>query len=69
MAAGQRRERLLTSSHVGETWTILCRRLGHAAGLGFLDRLKALPNLEIAHADEVLEADAWAWLRRDDDRE
>ncbi len=70
LAAGQHPERLLTSNHVvGETWTIIRRRLGHAAAVGFLDRLRALPNLEIAHVDEALEAEAWGWLRRHDERE
>lgn len=70
LAAGQRRQRLLSSNHVvGETWTIIRRRLGHGAGVGFLDRLQALPNLEVAHVDEALETEAWAWLRRHDERE
>ena len=70
LAVGQRRQRLLTSNHVvGETWTTIRRRLGHAAAVGFLDRLRALPNLEVAHVDEALEAEAWAWLRRHDERE
>lgn len=69
LAAGQRRQRLLTSNHVvGETWTLVGRRLGHAAAVGFLARLQALPNVEVAHADEDLEADAWTWLRRHDER-
>jgi uncharacterized protein len=70
LAAQQRGARLLTSNHVvGETWTIIRRRLGHAAGVGFLDRLHRLPNLELTHVAEDLEADAWAWLRRHDERE
>lgn len=70
LAAGLRRERLLTSSHVvGETWTLVRRRLGHAAAVGFVDRVRALPNLEIAFAGDTLEAEAWAWLRRHDERE
>ncbi len=70
LAATQRRERLFTSNHVvGETWTLVRRRLGHPAAVGFLDRLRALPNLEIVSADEALEAESWAWLRRHDERE
>lgn len=70
LARHQHTERLLTSNHVvGETWTIIGRRMGHSFAVGFLDRLQALTNLEIVHADEALEADAWAWLRRHDERE
>ena len=70
LASGLHRERLLSSNHVvGETWTILRRRLGHRVGDGFLDRLNGLPNLEIVHVDEPLETDAWTWLRRHDERE
>ncbi len=70
LATTHRRERLLTSNHVvGETWTLTRRRLGHAAAVGFLDRLGALTNLEVSSTDEALEAEAWAWLRRRDERE
>ena len=69
LAVTQARERLLTSNHVvGETWTLTRRRLGHACAVGFLDRLGALRNLEVASADEALESEAWAWLRRRDER-
>ncbi len=70
LASRQRGERLLTSNHViGETWTMIRRRLGHAASVGFLDRLQKLPNLEVVHVDAALEAEAWTWLRRHDERE
>ncbi|MGH3099051.1 MAG: type II toxin-antitoxin system VapC family toxin [Streptosporangiales bacterium] len=61
---------VVTSNHVvGETWTLLRRRAGHAAAVGFLERLARLPNLEVAHVDAEIEDDAWRWLRRHDDRE
>ncbi|MGH9165746.1 MAG: type II toxin-antitoxin system VapC family toxin [Acidimicrobiales bacterium] len=70
LAGGIRRARLITSNQVvGETWTTVRRRLGHAAGVGFLDRLLALPNVEIIHVDEAIEGEAWAWLRRHDERD
>lgn len=70
LAAGQVGQQLITSNHVvGETWTVVRRRLGHAAAVGFLDRLHALPNVEVVWADGALEADAWGWLRRHDERE
>jgi uncharacterized protein len=62
--------RLCSSNHVvGETWTLLRRRAGHAAAVGFLDRLARLPEVEVVHVDAATEADAWRWLRRHDERE
>jgi uncharacterized protein len=62
--------RVCTSSHVvGETWTLLSRRAGHAAAVGFLDRLAELPGVEVVHVDPAMESDAWVWLRRHDERE
>jgi predicted nucleic acid-binding protein len=56
--------RVLTTNHViGETWTLVRRRAGHSAAVGFLDRLAALPDVEVIHVDEAIEADAWRWLR------
>lgn len=70
LVAEHRSGRLLTSNHVvGETWTLIRRRLGHATAVGFLDRLQALPNVEIATVDAGIEAQAWVWLRRHDERE
>jgi predicted nucleic acid-binding protein len=62
--------RLCISNHVvGETWTLLRRRAGHAAAVGFLDRLARLPEVEVVHVDAATEGDAWRWLRRHDERE
>lgn len=62
--------RLLTSNHVlGETWTLVRRRGGHAAAIGFLERMNSLPDVEIVHVSPAMEADAWRWLRRHDERE
>jgi predicted nucleic acid-binding protein len=70
LAATHRRDRMLTSNHVlGETWTIMRRRLGHRHAVGFLDRFGALPRVEVVHVDEGLEQQAWDWLRRHDERE
>ncbi|MGI8430202.1 MAG: type II toxin-antitoxin system VapC family toxin [Solirubrobacteraceae bacterium] len=61
---------LLTTNHVlGETWTFLRRAGGHRIALGFIDRVLALAALRVHHVDERLEQDAWAWLRRRDERE
>jgi uncharacterized protein len=62
--------RLCVSNHVvGETWTLLRRRAGHTAAVGFLDRLALLPDVEVVHVDAATEAEAWRWLRRHDERE
>jgi predicted nucleic acid-binding protein len=63
------RSRVVSSNHViGETWTLLRRRSGHQAAVGFLDRLQRLPNVEVVHVDEDTEQEAWRWLRRHDER-
>jgi uncharacterized protein len=62
--------RVCVSNHiVGETWTLLRRRAGHTAAVGFLDRLAQLPELEVVHVDSATEAEAWRWLRRHGERE
>ena len=62
--------RVLTTNHViGETWTLIRRRSGHVASVGFLDRLAVLPDVEVTHVDESIEADAWRWLRGHPERE
>src|SRR6266516_7949187 len=62
--------RVCVSNHVvGETWTLLRRRAGHAPAVGFIDRLARLPGVEVVHVDTTLEADAWRWLRQHDERE
>jgi predicted nucleic acid-binding protein len=60
---------LTTSNHViGETWTFLRRRVGHASASHFLDRLASTPRLRAEFVSEDLERDAWSWLRRHDER-
>jgi predicted nucleic acid-binding protein len=60
---------LLTTNHVvGETWTFLRRRAGHAAALGFVDAVTRSPRLAVEHVGEAVEQEAWAWLRRHDER-
>jgi uncharacterized protein len=48
---------------------LLRRRSGHPAAAGFLDHLAALPDVEVRHVDEALEAEAWLWLRASSERE
>lgn len=60
---------LLTSNHVrGETWTFLRRRMGHERAVGFLDFLDRSPRVRIVAVSDELEAEAWRWLRRHDER-
>lgn len=64
------RRPLMTTNHVvGETWTFLRRRSGRGAALDFLDRVEAAERLRIMFVPERLEREAWAWLRRRDERE
>jgi uncharacterized protein len=67
---GRGRERLLTTNHVvGETWTYLRRRAGHAAASTFVERAQRSPSLVIHWVEKTIEEDAWRWLRRHDERE
>ena len=61
--------RVISSNHVvGEMFTLLRRRAGHAAAIGFVDQLDRLPGLEVVHVDEATEREAWRWLHRHDER-
>jgi len=52
--------RVVTTNHVvGETWTLLRRRSGPAAAVGFLDRLGALTDVTVVHVDDATEVEAW----------
>lgn len=60
---------LVTSELVmGETWTFLTRRAGHAAAVRFLNAADNLDGLTVRSVDEDLHAEAWRWLRRHDER-
>jgi predicted nucleic acid-binding protein len=62
--------RLLTTNHVvGETWTYLRRRAGHAAARRFVEHAQRSPSLVIHWVERSVEEDAWRWLRRHDERE
>ena len=59
---------LTTNLVVGETWTFLRRRDGHPSAVAFLDAVGAAPWLTVETVGEPLELEAWAWLRRHDER-
>jgi predicted nucleic acid-binding protein len=62
--------RLLTSNHViGELWTFLRGREGHAVALRAVERLRASDRVEISFAGVDVEAESWAWLERHDEQE
>jgi len=64
-----RTQPLITSNHVlGETWTFLRRRMGHAAAREFADAALRSTRLTIRHVDVALEREAWEWLGRHDER-
>ena len=63
-------EQLVTSNQVvGETWTFLRRRDGHATAVEFLDMLDGTKRVDVVRVSEELEAEALRWLRRHDERE
>ena len=60
---------IVTSDHVvGETWTFVRRRLGHGVAMAFRDAVTGSRRVAIHAVDETIEADAWEWLRRHDER-
>ncbi|WP_423919337.1 type II toxin-antitoxin system VapC family toxin [Candidatus Poriferisodalis sp.] len=67
-----RSEQILTSNHVvGETWTFLRRRAGHAYGTAYLDRIETLQSghgLVVTHVTRDQEQRALRWLRTHDER-
>lgn len=58
-----------TSSLVmGETWTWLRRRAGHAAALRFIEMIEQSARVSVAAVDDSIDERAWQWLRRHDER-
>ncbi len=70
LVARHARTPLITSNLVcGETWTFVRRRFGHREAVSVVDALEQTRRLQIVRVDEPAEREAWAWLRRRDDRE
>lgn len=60
---------LITSNHVvGESWTFLRRRAGHASAVAFLNAVSESPRISVESIGGKVEAEAFAWLRRHDER-
>ncbi|MGA9597139.1 MAG: PIN domain-containing protein [Acidimicrobiia bacterium] len=68
---GPNEQVLTTNLIVGETWTFLRRKDGHATAVGFIDRVGALDRqakLTVHGVTSEQEDKAWDWLRRHDER-
>lgn len=61
---------MLTSNLVlGETWTLLrLRRTSHARSLALLDAVRSSARVDVIAVDAPIAEEAWAWLRRHDER-
>ncbi|WP_420625386.1 type II toxin-antitoxin system VapC family toxin [Candidatus Poriferisodalis sp.] len=69
VALWRHRAPLRTSNLVlGETWTWLRSRVGYAAALSFRELASQSPSLSIAVVDASIDARAWEWLHRHDER-
>lgn len=67
---GERPGALLTSNHVlGETWTFLRRRRGHADAVRALDAIHESSRVTVVRVPQATEDEAWEWLRRHEGRE
>jgi uncharacterized protein len=61
---------LLCTNHVlGETWTFLRRRRGHADAVRAIDAIGQSPRVAQLRVERAVEEEAWTWLRRHDERE
>ena len=61
---------VLSTNHVlGETWTFLRRRRGHADALRAVEAVRGSRRVTLVRVPQDAEDDAWDWLRRHDDRE
>ncbi|MHB8670140.1 MAG: type II toxin-antitoxin system VapC family toxin [Acidimicrobiales bacterium] len=65
----ERGEDLLATNHVlGEVWTFLRRRDGHATARRALRLIRRSSAVEVVHVTDDLEDEAWHWLDRHDER-
>lgn len=68
---GSNEQVLTTNLIVGETWTFLRRKDGHATSVGFIDRIDALgqqAKVTVHRVTPEQEDKAWDWLRKHDER-
>lgn len=61
---------LLSTNHVlGETWTFLRRRVGFDGAVRGVEAIEGSPKVTVVRVAQAVEREAWAWLRRHDERE
>lgn len=54
---------------LGETWTLVNRRVGHAPAVKCVHQIRRLPGVAVVGETEADRAAAWQWLERHDERE
>ena len=68
---GSNEQVLTTNLIIGEAWTFLRRKDGHATAVGFIDRIDTLDRqakLTVHRVTPEQENTAWHWLRKHDER-
>lgn len=61
--------RVVTTEWVlGETWTLVNHREGHAAARACLEAIRRLPGVEVAAVTNSDLSASWLWLSRHDER-
>lgn len=66
---GQRGQPLLVTNHVlGEVWTFLRRRDGHAMARRARQLIEQSDAVDAIHVPADVEEEAWRWLERHDER-
>ena len=62
--------RVVTTEWVlGETWTLMNRRVGHQAAVACVAAIRRLPGVEIEPVSDADLTAAWRWLESHDERE
>lgn len=60
---------LTTELVIGETWTLVDRRVGHSAAVDCVRRLRTLPGVRVEPVTDSDYVSAWRWLEMRDERE
>lgn len=60
---------LTTELVLGETWTLVNRRVGHSAAIACIRAIRRLSGVAVETVSDRDHARAWAWLERHDERE
>jgi predicted nucleic acid-binding protein len=60
---------LTTELVLGETWTLVNRRVGHPAAVACVRSIRALPGVRVEPVVEADHEQAWLWLEKHDERE